>query len=559
MTSRTQQRALFAALVAVGAIAIAVAWSALGTSKSRAEALHVADDAASAPSTIETAASANARETADAVDSPRVPQAHEALVTGRAVDREGRAVPNARALAFDVGREAVELASAEAASGRFELSILVARDVRVAVWSPRHAPAQRVIAAKLGERVDLGAVELEDGASIAGRVTLDGAPLANVEVVATAVPRTASIGGLQVLAGRCAKARESALTDAQGRYTLAGLDVARHSVRVATFRSTALALDAFEIEPNDVEAPAHDVDFAIAAAKLAIEVTSGGVRVPRAEIEVEVGGRHFTRTCDANGELVLRVLPAFAHTVTASAKGLEARQVVVNGVALGAETRVEIALVPRAPSGSIEVRVKGGEPGTHGEFTLRRREHTRALDERVLSRYVPCKHGPSGAAYVLDDVPPGTWDVEVFTGQRLNQSLATSDPFLWTNCTETSEVVVVSERRAAVEVEVERKGMVGVQCVDEQGRVVPANVTLSTTTSEIPLPYATIAVEHGHVPPSKQRPGSVAWTPAPMLVTALCEGDLRVRAVADGFEPVVREHTLVPSTSITLRFVLPAR
>lgn len=565
MNTRARQRALFAGLVAACAIAIVFAWRALATSEPRAVALEIArgDEVASTDAPIESAASTHARETADAIGPPRAPQAHETLVGGRAVDREGRAVPHARALALELerdGQDAVERASAEAANGRFELVIHSAGELRIVVGSARHAPAQRVITAQLGERVDLGDVVLEEGASILGRVTLDGAPLANVEVTAVEVPRTASIGGLRVLADRCVKARESALSDAQGRYTLAGLERARYSVRIGAFRSSALALDALEIEPHDVDAPAQDVDFAIAAATLEIAVQAGGAPVARAQIEVEVGGRHFTRTCAANGELVLRVLPAFAHTLTASAEGLEARQVVVHGIALGAEKRVEIALVPRARPGSIEVRVQGGEAGAHGEFTLRRRESTRALDERVLSRYVARTDGPRGShAYVLDDVPVGTWDVEVFTGRRLNQSLATSDPFLWTNCTARGEVEVASERRAALEVDVVLKGMVGVRCVDELGNAVAATVTMTTTTADLPLPFATLGAERVARAGAAARSGAAGWSPPPTFVTALCGGDVRIHAVADGFEPVVRDHALVPTSSSTVRLVLRRR
>lgn len=563
MTRSARQRALFAALVAACAAGIVISWLALESPEPRTDALHVAPgESASSSPPIVAAASTSARAAADSIAPQRTAAANEVLVTGRAVDREGRAVAGARVLAFDLPRDgsATERGSAEAATGRFELALLAGGELRIAVSSPRHAPALRTVEAKLGERVDLGDVVLDEGASITGRVTLDGEPLANVEVVASTTPRADSIGGLRTLPDRCAKARESAQTDAQGRYALAGLAPGRHSVRIGAFRSSALALDAFEIEPNDVEAPAHDVDFTIAAAKLAIGVTSGGVPVPRAEIEVEVGGSHFTRTCDANGELVLRVLPAFAHTVTASAKGLEARQVVVHGVAVGAEKRVEIALVPRAPSGSIEVRAQGGEAGTHGEFTLRRREHTRALDERVLSRYVPRADGPRGThVYVLDDVPPGTWDVEVFTGQRLNQSLATSDPFLWTNCTAVSDVEVVSERRATVDVDVEHKGKLRIECVDERGNAVPATITLSTLGSEVPVPYGTLPARRVTAAPAAKGTVAASWAELPTLVTAFCGGDLRVRAAAEGYEPVVRDHTLVPTSTVTLRFVLRAR
>ncbi len=183
-----------------------------------------------------------------------------------------------------------------AADGTFAFRALYAGDYRLSTASPRHLPASQSVALAAGEtRRDL-VLALSEGSSIAGVVVDDtGAPIADASVGAFRQRALGESGEITSLS-----ADESVRTDANGRFSLGGLEDAPVTVRASA--AAHAASSASGVRPGTA-------NVTLTLARLA---TVRGRLVDRAGSPIE--GSSISAEPAADGASGLRLLRSSART-----------------------------------------------------------------------------------------------------------------------------------------------------------------------------------------------------------------------------------------------------
>src|SRR5438046_7006921 len=123
-----------------------------------------------------------------------------------------------------------------------------------------------------------------------------------------------------------------------------GLESALQRGRLAAIRCSDTALDRSRASMSEVRAPADDIDFALEAARLEIEVRAQGAPVAGADVQIEASDTHWMRTTDDAGRVALSVSPANAYVIGVHLLGYEPARQFVRGLANGESAQCTLDL-----------------------------------------------------------------------------------------------------------------------------------------------------------------------------------------------------------------------
>ena len=280
-----------------------------------------------------------------------------ASVSGRVVDENGDAVPNARIVLF-AAPHAADALSARGSTladerGCFDVRSANPGDVWLGAIAPGYRPATRRLAIEEGFAELAQTIVLERGVAISGRVLSGETPLARVELEAVG-PRAARRARLDdvelaVIDGRLEWGALRSTTAADGTWSFRGLAPGRWIVRPHAFRCPGAVFPPGALPAEGIDAPADNVDLRIPSARLALEVLDKGEPLPWADVEIEYAGWRSTRRADAHGKLEIDVLPGEGLVVVVHAQGRVSSRHVVPGPSRGERRDVQVSAGPPAP------------------------------------------------------------------------------------------------------------------------------------------------------------------------------------------------------------------
>jgi len=237
-------------------------------------------------------------------------------------------------------------------------------------------------------------------ARIAGRVEADGTPLPDVAVFANPRPDNPADPAEQLHPHR------HAISDAEGRFVIEGLDVGPHSL-FARAPGYAAARDR-------AEAPADDVVLVMGSEALVegtVKDATTGAPLASSTVVVERETGPLSRqrvatatTFGSDGRFVVRGLAAGSYEISATAHGYatsDPRPILVDA---DARTRVDLTLGRGATIRGVLTSGEGGPPIAQGRVTL---EGTLGQDNSAVPMLVSATTDDEGA-FTLTGVPPGS-------------------------------------------------------------------------------------------------------------------------------------------------------
>jgi len=312
------------------------------------------------------------------------------------------------------------------AEGRFELETQSGGDV---VLVAHHGALQPLsIALELDERfVDLGTVELTEGAVLAGRALFDGQPLPAGErvFVHKADGAQPAAGGLEELAGRRGEFAHAALevrTGEGGRFRVGGLHPIDYEVTVVPGHALGASHHYRRIDGDGVlvRAPARGLEIESGLVPVVLEALGAGEPLdfvslqrsaedgsPLDRRQPRVHFGPFGEAAYGDGELRLLIHPERRFRATLASPGYADLELVLGPQDFGAEHRLRVELERVAARGRLEVELRCAAPGSLDGASIR------ALLFSATALLAADPPTVRGGVAVFEDFPPGAFQVSL--------------------------------------------------------------------------------------------------------------------------------------------------
>jgi RNA polymerase sigma-70 factor (ECF subfamily) len=452
-----------------------------------------------------------------------------AILSIRVADERGDAVPGARVAAFAVEDRApaewpadgAETDSAGSARLRAE------RGAKYLVVAVKSGAAPAAVPADGGDaRLT---IVLPVGATIAGRVTQNGAPAAGARVrlaCAASGGRTLDLGESEAYweeGGVVSPCEVVVDTSADGRYAATGLTEGEWRADVIA-DGRGRELNGFR---RRVEAPADDADFDVATAHVTIDVRSGSE--PLGGVRLFGLGPVKVMETGADGRAEADVAPGRRYQINVAHDGYRnaIRQFVAPSA--GGSDVVAIALDP-LPRGSVAVLVRDadGRPVTSASLALFRDASASPWrpDHSTLRT-----HSDDGR-FVAPAIEPGRWHVVVRAGRNWKPDFSwNGDEGTWLDATAEVEV---ADGEKEIAVTVRRGGRLRIAARDAKGTILAADcVVRDQSGAAVRCSFATRYGNRGACSMSEGHLGLNAPTD---VAEALPSGRYRVTLSHEGFE-----------------------
>ena len=354
-----------------------------------------------------------------------------AIVHGRVIGGDGTpaAGANVAIFAFRDGKPEDEPLAFGGTDdeGRYRIRVASEGSILVAAHEDGFVPAATTVQAFVGREVEAAPMALAHGASIAGRVTVNGnapAKQARVDAEPQVNRHPFWYGNLIWADGAAQSGEATGFCEDDGSYRIQGLVPGMHRLSLIAGGTGGAELSS-QVPVRDINAPASGVDFELAASELLLRFAVEKKLRYRLRI---VGKETTTISTTRRAPLRMAVVPGTTYSVRLEVPGFEPSAIEVRALAVGETRTVDLKPGKKLPRASLllTVRSDSGPPPTRVGVTLLGDD-----ESSTLKRSGPASmelHDLPVAKYSLLVVPepwwlpdPGLWqltrtDVELREG-----------------------------------------------------------------------------------------------------------------------------------------------
>jgi hypothetical protein len=291
--------------------------------------------------------------------------------------------------------------------GRFHLAVAGSGDALVAAATRGFRPGSVPAVVSPGTKREVGAIRLERGATLAGRVRCGGVPKERTTVLATwygtKKPGTRPAGDLRLWVedGRVIWSQLEVHPDDDGHFRIEGLESGPYRLRVPTEDwGCALHPDAYAEVDFLTRAPNERLNVDADRSQLVIEVSDGEALVQHALVTLD-GRDRIRLNSNTNGEVGVVLHSGRRHRATVEAAGFAPTSFEVTSAGPGERRRQRVTLTP-----SRSVAADEGQPRVADPPSERPRYTFILLDvfgPDGVRLVAPCRvSGPTGSPLTRD-------------------------------------------------------------------------------------------------------------------------------------------------------------